>query len=137
MHLRARQLSLVAFFASLSVVTPAMAQSITLQWDACTDTQVAGYVLQDGTRSGVYTNAIDVGNQTTASVETHDPNERYFFVVQSYDTAGTRSDLSPEVSNDAIIVRTDGAVVDGHPGIFWQNQKTGQIVTWHLRARPF
>src|SRR5687767_14311829 len=43
-------------------------RSITLAWDRNTETNIAGYKLYYGTVSRVYTNVVNAGNATTASV---------------------------------------------------------------------
>ena len=53
-----------------------------------------------GTQSGVYTTTIDVGNVTSWPL-TLTPGQRYFFVVQAYNTSSLLSAYSAEVVYDA------------------------------------
>jgi hypothetical protein len=87
----------IAFFvAALGLARVAAAASVTIQWDANTEPDIAGYIVQYGTRSGVYDHKIDVGNTTTATVPIDGPGT-YYFVVSAYSPQGT-SDPSAEVS---------------------------------------
>ncbi len=97
----------VLFLGTLS----AAAASITLQWDANTEPDIAGYILEYGTTSGVYDNRVDVGRTTTATVSLN-PG-KYYFVVLAYSPGGT-SDPSNELvvtvpgTNPVIAIDTPG-----------------------------
>jgi hypothetical protein len=121
---------ILAFVAVLLGSTAASAQSVNLAWDASTDPTVTGYVVKWGTRAEIYTSSIDVGNRTSWTVTGLNPDQKYFFAVTSYAATGLFSSPSNEVSNDALIVHTDGQLKDQRPGIFWHNQVTGQLQTW-------
>ena len=56
----------LALLASASLVRAEL--SVTLEWEPSTDTNVIGYILNYGAVGGNAINAIDVGNQTTATV---------------------------------------------------------------------
>lgn len=107
-------------------------QSVTVAWNANTETSVSGYQLKWGTREKTYTSTLDVGNVTAYTVNGLTPDQRYYFVVTAYTASGLISAPSNEVSNDALIVRTGGVLSDQRPGIFWRNQSTGQLATWHM-----
>ncbi len=85
-------------------------QSVTLAWDANTESDLAGYIVHYGNSSGSYTNAIDVGNVTLMSVSNLVEGATYYFVVTAYNTSGLESDPSNEVSyripstNDAFLL---------------------------------
>lgn len=72
-------------------------QSVTLVWDANTETDLAGYIAYYGPASGVYTNAIDVGNVTTVLITNLLDRFTYYFVVTAYNTSGLESEPSNEV----------------------------------------
>ena len=77
----------------------AEAGSIWLAWDAPPE-QVTGYIVHSGSQSGVYTQGVDVGNVTSYVVTGLTTGQVYYFVVQSYNDAGTSS-FSAEVSGPA------------------------------------
>src|ERR1041385_6764894 len=77
---------------------PASASSVNLAWGAVSDPSLAGYKVYYSTASGVYTNFIDVGNNTTATVPNLLPDVTYYFVVTAYDTNNLESLPSNEVS---------------------------------------
>ena len=82
----------------------------------------------------LHTGSIDVGNKTNWSVGGLTTDQKYFFVVTSYTAAHLASGPSNEVSNDALIVTTGGTLTDQRPSIFWYNQATGQLMSWHVAS---
>src|SRR5690348_9636648 len=70
----------VLFIGSSAQTSP----GVTLAWDASSNADVAGYVLHYGNASGSYPNAIDVGDQTTATVSNLTPGQTFYFVVTAY-----------------------------------------------------
>ena len=64
------------------------AQSVSLAWDANTASDIVGYRLYTGTASGVYTQQIEVGNNTSTSVSNLVDGTTYFFAVTDYNTSG-------------------------------------------------
>ena len=128
---------ILAFVAVLFASTAASAQTVNVAWDASPDPTVTGYVVKWGTSAQTYTSAVDVGNRTSWTVTGLVPDVKYFFAVTSYAATGLFSAPSNEVSNDALIVRTagqQGQQLDQRPGLFWQNQTTGQLQTWLLKG---
>jgi hypothetical protein len=93
-HVLAAVLIIAAFAASANQ----RQFNVTLAWDPSPDSSVAGYRLYDGVTSGTYTNVIDVGNATSATVTNLVRGVTYFFAVRAYDTNGQESVLSDEVS---------------------------------------
>jgi hypothetical protein len=71
--------------------------SVTLAWTASTS-MVAGYRIHDGVASQTYTNVVDVGDVTVATVSGLTPGVQYFFAVTAYDSTGLESPFSSEVS---------------------------------------
>ena len=88
---------LIALLLLLTSST-AHANSLTLAWDAASDTTTAGYIVWYGTASGVYTSRLDVGLVTQRQVAGLADGTRYFFAVQAYSPQGEVSELSSEVS---------------------------------------
>src|SRR5467141_1660870 len=99
--------SLLVVLACLSLafaVTPAQAQQVQLAWDAPVQANgtpvpnLAGYKLYYGSQSGQYQTPIPVGMTTTYTVTHLSAGQTYYFAVKDYDSTGTESALSNEVS---------------------------------------
>lgn len=84
----------VLFFASARVEA---ATSVTVAWDASSDTSVTGYLLLYGTSRGAYTGQVDVGNRTQFTLLGL-PAGTYYFVVKAYNATQVQSAASNEVS---------------------------------------
>jgi hypothetical protein len=69
-----------------------------LAWDASADISVVGYRLYYGGSSRGYTNFIDVGAKTSASVPGVRQGVPYYFAVTAYDSTGLESEFSDEVA---------------------------------------
>jgi hypothetical protein len=85
----------------------ASAASLTIQWDANVESDLAGYVVRYGTSPGTYTTSVDVGRQISARVSNLVTGTRYYAVVEAYNTAGVHGARSGEVAGTA----TDPATV--------------------------
>jgi hypothetical protein len=72
--------------------------SVTLAWDPSSDSSIAGYRLYEGAASRSYTNVINTGKATTATVSNLVSGITYFFAVTAYDTNGQESGFSSEIS---------------------------------------
>ena len=70
--------------------------SVTLEWDANSEPDVAGYKLYFGTASGIYTETFDAGKVTVAAVPLV-PGVTYFFAITAYNGEGLESGFSNEV----------------------------------------
>lgn len=128
---RARIFVLLVAVLALSAAASAQT-SVTVAWNANSEPDVTGYTVSWGPRSGFYNASADAGNNTQYTVTGLDPDQRYYFVVQAYTADGLRSLPSAEVSNSGLIVQTGGSLPDNRPSIFWHNQATGRLMTWHL-----
>ncbi len=71
---------------------------VTLAWDPSPSPSIGGYRLYYGVSSRDYTNLVDVGELTTATVSNLVVSATYFFAVTAYDIAGLESDYSSEIS---------------------------------------
>lgn len=69
-----------------------------LTWSPVTSVGLAGYKVYIGTASGLYGTPLDVGNVTAYVVSDLSLGNTYYFVVTSYNTSGTESLPSSEVS---------------------------------------
>ena len=96
-------LRLCAFFVAFAFgnLKVQAAQSVALAWDANTASDIAGYRLYAGTTSGVYTQQIDVGNNTSTLLSNLIDGTTYFFAVTDYTTSAVESARSNEVSYTA------------------------------------
>jgi hypothetical protein len=72
--------------------------SVTLVWNPSSDPNVTGYNIYHGPASRVYTNRVDVGGATNATVDGLDLGATYFFAATAYNLLGMESDYSSEVS---------------------------------------
>lgn len=88
---------IIIFLLSVSSGS-ALAESVSLIWDANPEPDIAGYRLYYGPSSGNYVEQIDVGNTTSATVANLITGITYFFAVTAYDTMALESEFSNEVS---------------------------------------
>ncbi|HZV81616.1 MAG TPA: Ig-like domain-containing protein, partial [Geobacteraceae bacterium] len=88
--------SVLTAILSLGLRAPAMAESVSLQWNPNTDSNLAGYKVYYTLDSSTLSTAtpIDVGLQTAASINGLDPGQSYQFAITAYDTAGAESSFS-------------------------------------------
>ena len=84
-------------FAS-SLVLSTRADSVTLAWDSSTATDAASYKIYYGPSTGNYTNAINVGLTTTATISGLLPGSTYYLAATVTDTIGLESLFSSEIS---------------------------------------
>ncbi len=80
--------------------SPQSAASLTLEWNANTEPDLAGYKIYGATSSGGYgaANATAPANATSFVATGLQPGVRYFFVITAFDSAGNESAPSAEVS---------------------------------------
>ncbi len=76
----------------------AQAATVTLAWDRSSDPSVTGYTLYWGNQSGMYPASLNVGNVTQAQVSGLTSGMPYYFVLRAYNSSGTLSAASAEVS---------------------------------------
>src|SRR2546425_2605578 len=83
---------------------PAQAQQVQLTWDAPLQADgtpipnLAGYKLYYGSQSGQYPTMVPVGLTTTYTVTNVSVGQTSYFAVKAYDSTGTESAFSNEVS---------------------------------------
>jgi Divergent InlB B-repeat domain/Fibronectin type III domain/Bacterial Ig domain len=83
---------MVASFSSLAT------QSVTIAWDPSPDTNVVGYKIYYGVVSRTYTNVIDVGASTSATISNLVEGTTYYFAATAYNVLGMESAFSGEAS---------------------------------------
>ncbi len=82
----------------------ALAADVSLAWDANTESDLAGYRVYYGTSSRQYGGPIDVGNPTPVGnqvsyiVTNLTPGVQYYFAVTAYNSSGSESGYSNEVT---------------------------------------
>ena len=97
-------MQMVAFrVAGSPTPAPTPSNSVTLAWnpEAATGnsaTNAAGYYLYIGTTNGTYTQVTDVKNATTYVVPNLTSGTTYYFAVTAYNSTGTQSPYSNQVS---------------------------------------
>jgi hypothetical protein len=75
----------------------AEAATLTLQWDPNPEPDITGYVLQYGTRPGIYDRSVNVGFATSYTLSLSEPGTTtYYFSVVAYSVTGY-SDPSDEI----------------------------------------
>src|SRR5690349_16233114 len=73
-------------------------EAVTLGWDPSSSSGVSGYRIYWGGASGSYTNYLDVGNATSASISNLSAGNAYFFAVTAYNTLAVESGFGNEIS---------------------------------------
>jgi hypothetical protein len=100
-------MQMAAFRSAAPTPTPTPTPtSVHLSWDANAptndaSTNTAGYRLHIGRASGNYSQIIDLGSATTATVSNLISGSTYYFVVGAYNAAGVEGPHSNEVSYSA------------------------------------
>ncbi len=108
MQFKARFLDRVSCAARLTVLAGILAAlpsslafgegSVSLTWDRSAGTNIAGYRIHYGTTSHTYSNVIEAGTSTNATVSGLINGATYYFAATAYDTSNLESDYSTEVS---------------------------------------
>jgi hypothetical protein len=73
-------------------------QSVNLAWSPSPDTNVVGYRVYYGVASRTYTNMVDVGAVTNATIGGLVEGKTYYFAATAYNILGLESDYSAEIS---------------------------------------
>jgi Bacterial Ig domain len=79
----------------LAAAFGACAQTVTFAWDPING--VAGYKLYQGGASRVYTNSVNAGSATQATVSGLIVGRTYYFAATAYNSSGIESDYSSEI----------------------------------------
>ena len=90
---------LVGLLILTALITSVQATgSVTLAWNQSTNSIVAGYNIYYGGKSGTYTNHVNAGNATNATISGLVQGITYYFAATTYAASGMESPLSGEVS---------------------------------------
>jgi regulation of enolase protein 1 (concanavalin A-like superfamily) len=87
----------ILILAALSAPVQAE-QSVTLAWNPSSDPTVGGCNIYYGVASRTYTNKVNVGNVTSATISGLVEATTYYFAATAYNTLGLESDYSDESS---------------------------------------
>jgi hypothetical protein len=116
-------------------------QSVTLAWSQNTDPTVVGYNIYYGGASGAYTNLINAGNTTNATISGLIVGTTYYFAVTAYNSTGVQGPFSSEVSHTvptplpAVQLQVTPAkqfilTVTGTIGHSYNIQASQDLITW-------
>jgi hypothetical protein len=106
---------LVLFF--LLFTSNAYSGQATLIWDPPeVPTDVSGYKVDYGTASGTYAQGIDVGNTTSHTISNLPDGQTYYFAVVAYNSAGSESGYSNEVSKTMDILQSPLTILKAGTG---------------------
>ncbi len=98
-------LAVLLFMICFSI--QAYAATVKITWNANTESDLAGYKLYYGTKSGVYTSSIDVKNVTQYTVTVNPTvTTTYYVALTAYDTSGNESVKSDETSITVVVADT-------------------------------
>lgn len=86
------------FTAILGFFLKASAATVSLAWDANTESDLAGYKIYVGTAPRVYVTNYTVGKVTTLTITNLAYDVTYYFAATAYNTASLESELSNEVN---------------------------------------
>jgi hypothetical protein len=104
-ELRVRRFRALFLVLAVLLGSTSALHAATATWNANPEPDIAGYILSYGTQSGVHPTSTDVGNVTTWQLTTLSPGQRYYFVVQAYNTSALVSPPSVEVIFDVPVAR--------------------------------
>ena len=90
----------LATLAWLLFAGAAAAAQVTLAWDANTEQDISGYIVEYGPAAAPFSLSADVGNVTTWTLADALPGTRYSFRVIAYNASGDRSSPSEVVVGD-------------------------------------
>ena len=113
-NITSRKFNLLVIILLICLTTPVFAMDVTLQWDANTEPNRAGYRIYYDTDSGppyegtgatggdspidVKIADVEAGDTARYTVTGLNDDETYFFAVTAYNTSGNESGYSNEVS---------------------------------------
>lgn len=90
--------SCLALAALLTFSSAVAAQTPTVSWNANTESNLSGYIVQYGTQAGNPSTSLDVGNVTSRRFTGLTAGVTYYFRIVAYNSSGLQSSPSTEVS---------------------------------------
>jgi hypothetical protein len=142
--------TIVAGLGSLFASSSAFAINVSLAWDPSPDPTVAGYTIYYGNYSGVYSQSMNAGPATSATVTNIVPGETYFFIVTAHTAADVQSAPSNQVmfrygagssnspasaiSSTPFISCSGDFNGDGKQDILWRSFQTGEVDIWYMNG---
>jgi len=113
MFINSNKIRYISFLLKLLIllVIPnyAIANNVTISWEANTESDLFGYKIYYGISSRSYSSVIDVGNVLEYTINNLSIGQTYYIAVTAYDAALNESNYSEEIS---IIVTDQGIVVN-------------------------
>jgi len=88
--------------AEVSYQTPPTYYNLNLAWNPNPETDISAYRLSYGTSSGQYSQVVDAGRNTRATVSNLEQGKTYYFAVTAVNYAGMVSDFSTELVYNAV-----------------------------------
>ena len=116
-------------------------ESVQLAWNPSSTPNVTTYKIYYGPASHSYSNAVEVGNTTNATISGLVPGKTYYFAATTVNSAGTESGFSDEVSNTVPVTaaaltsmaRSSGQfsfTVSGDAGQRYVVQASTNLINW-------
>jgi fibronectin type 3 domain-containing protein len=88
--------AVLAFLGIFMHTSIAWGKQVTLEWDANSEPNIAGYRVYFGSSSRNYDSIFDVGNETSCTISQLEEDEPYYFAVTAYDISAAESIYSNE-----------------------------------------
>lgn len=115
-------------------------QSVLLAWNPSPDPSVVGYKIHFGTISHSYTELLDVGSATNATIVLPSPGTTYYFAATAYDASGVESEFSNEISFTlpaearltaaGLVAGQFSFTVTGTPGVSYVVEASTNLADW-------
>src|SRR5437660_17220 len=118
-------------FCALICFAPSRASavgSVTVIWNASPSTNVTGYFVYYGVQSATYTNKLDAGNATNATVSGLVDGTTYYFAVTAHTSTGLESDFSNEMSYTVPVIGNRPPTLNTIPNITINEDAAAQTV---------
>jgi hypothetical protein len=128
-----RNLSFGLFLLTIFMNSTLFAGSLQISWDAVASDNVAGYWVKYGTRSGTYSNKVNMGKVTTYALQNLTEGHNYYLAVAAYDSNGIEGVYSPECSGLVLMNSNISALANSNSAsVAWQTNKSadGQVEYW-------
>ncbi len=124
----------ISFSIAILALLPgrvAAVQNVNFEWIASPSPAATGYNIHYGLESGVYTDKVPVGTNTSATISGLVEGLTYYFVVTAYDSAGDESDPSNEIG-----YTVPGIAPPGNPSVQDDPTSGGTILKWKPSPSP-